>query len=39
LNGLFSEEKLAEAEDGKPDYNLARAVLHKLKAGLATTLV
>lgn len=36
LSDVFSDEKLAGAEDGKPDYNLARAVLHKLKGSSST---
>ena len=36
LSKLFSEEKVKEAEDGKPDYNTVRAVLHKLKGSSST---
>lgn len=36
LNGIFAEEKVAASDDGKPDYNLARAVLHKLKGSSST---
>lgn len=36
LSDVFSDGKLAGAADGKPDYNLARAVLHKLKGSSST---
>lgn len=36
LHGIFEDEKAASNEDGKPDYNLARAVLHKLKGSSST---
>ena len=36
LSKLFSEEKVKEAEDGKPNYNTVRAVLHKLKGSSST---
>lgn len=36
LSELFSEDKVKSAEDGKPDYTTARAVLHKLKGSSST---
>ena len=36
LRNLFDKEKAAKNEDGKPDFNAVRSVLHKLKGSSST---